>query len=122
MEIEKRFGEEDWGANPKLQGIYQQTIIGDEICKSSHVRMVKVKPNVNTPPHDHPQLQVFFVLQGKGTLRIENDEFPISKGSRIIIKPNLLHSIENTGKEDLLCLIFDEFDKCFETFSPYVDF
>ncbi|RMG26208.1 MAG: cupin domain-containing protein [Methanobacteriota archaeon] len=122
MEIEKRFKEEDWEEKPDIEGVRERLIIGDDICKSSNVRMVRLSPDFESVPHEHPQLQVFYILKGTGTLTIEQRTLHIMEGSRVIVKPNQLHSIKNDGKEELEIIIFDEFDKCFETFSPYVDF
>lgn len=122
MEMNKRFGEDDWVTKPGVEGVLQRTIIGQDICKSSNVRLIRIVPKFKSVPHQHPQLQVYYFLNGKGILTIENVQVNFIPGTRIIVKPNQLHSIENIGDEEVICIIFDEFDSCFESFSPYVDF
>ncbi|NLW71268.1 MAG: cupin domain-containing protein [Chloroflexi bacterium] len=61
--------------------------------------------------HDDAE-QIFYMIQGKGTLRIgENCEetFPVKPGDAVRIPPHTFHSILNDGEEQVVYLSVDCF-------------
>lgn len=66
-----------------------------------------VKPNEKTLVHELKVSEVYFILKGKGTMHINNEEKNIGKGDTIYIPPNAAQFIENTGEENLefLCIV-----------------
>jgi mannose-6-phosphate isomerase-like protein (cupin superfamily) len=50
---------------------------------------------------------VYVILQGEGTMRIDDETAPVKKGAVVYIPPQALQSIENTGKDslDFLCVV-----------------
>ena len=51
--------------------------------------------------------EVYYILQGKGEITIDNDTTVVEKGDVIDIPPNSVQSIKNTGDIDLefLCIV-----------------
>ncbi len=121
MEIIKNYNEVKW-ISEKDPEVMQKTIIGMDICKSSNIRIIKMRPGRKAIPHGHEQLQVYYILQGKAKVRIESNIYDVEENFRIIIKPNQIHSVEAIGDKELILLIFDEFDLCLDFNSPYVDY
>jgi len=66
-----------------------------------------VKPNEKTLLHELKVSEVYFILNGKGTMHINNEEKNIGEGDTIYIPPNAAQFIENTGEENLefLCIV-----------------
>ena len=66
-----------------------------------------VKPGEKTFLHEVKVSEVYFILKGKGTMHIYNEEKNIGKGDTIYIPPNAAQFIENTGEENLefLCIV-----------------
>lgn len=66
-----------------------------------------VKPKEKTLLHELKVSEVYFILKGKGTMHINNEEKNIGKGDTIYIPPNAAQFIENTGEENLefLCIV-----------------
>lgn len=66
-----------------------------------------VKPKEKTLLHELKVSEVYFILKGKGTMHINNEEKNIGKDDTIYIPPNAAQFIENTGEENLefLCIV-----------------
>ncbi len=51
--------------------------------------------------HQHAIPEVYYILQGKGIMPIDDKIFEVSTGSTIYIPNNALHQITNTSKKPL---------------------
>ena len=51
--------------------------------------------------------EVYYILQGKGLMFIEDEQEEVSKGMAVYIPPNAWQKIKNIGEEDLifLCIV-----------------
>ena len=67
----------------------------------------ELKPGKKSKLHKIKSSEVYYILQGEGSLQIDDEDFKISKGQAIYIAPNSKQCIENTGKEELrfLCIV-----------------
>lgn len=74
---------------------------------NSRFQVIKVPPGENVAPHYHrDRTEVFVLLQGKGSIYI-NDKLAISKPRDIALcKPNDTHEVINTGDTDMLIGVF----------------
>jgi len=66
-----------------------------------------VPPGRETIPHRHPESEeLYHVLSGAGTMRLEGEAFGVRPGDTVRIAPGALHSVANAGEADLvfLCL------------------
>jgi mannose-6-phosphate isomerase-like protein (cupin superfamily) len=62
-------------------------------------------PGARTEAHFHPRSEeIYYVLEGEGTLRICEDERGVRRGDAAAIPPGASHQIVNTGKVDLVFL------------------
>ncbi len=60
----------------------------------------------STMEHYHPKAEeIYFITQGSGKMRIENETRPVKVGDAIAIPPGQRHKIWNTGNDvlKLLC-------------------
>ena len=57
--------------------------------------------------HKIKSSEVYYILQGEGTLQIDDELFKVSKDQAVYIPPNSKQCIENTGKDELrfLCIV-----------------
>ena len=67
----------------------------------------KVPPGQSTKPHRLKSSEVYYILQGQGTMHIDKESAKVSPNCAVYIPPNSTQYIENPGKTDLifLCLV-----------------
>lgn len=53
------------------------------------------------PPHQHPEEEFQYVIEGGGTWFLNGKETPIAKGDLMYAKPGDLHGIRNSGSTPL---------------------
>ena len=59
----------------------------------------------STTEHYHGQTEeIYFITQGEGRMRIEDEERPVRTGDAIAIRPGQKHKLWNTGAEPLRLL------------------
>lgn len=77
----------------------------------AHLNLVRIPPGKAAfPVHSHAiQEEFVFVLSGKGTARIGNDDFSIGPGDYLGYPTDgTPHGLRNTGENDLICLMGGE--------------
>ena len=80
--------------------------------QTSEVFVVLLEPGEAPPLHQHDDTeQVFYILDGKGTLRIgaAEEKHPVRPGVVVRIPPKTLHSIQCTSRKPLRYLCVDCF-------------
>jgi quercetin dioxygenase-like cupin family protein len=77
-------------------------------------RLLCFEPNQNVPLHKHPEGdEYFFVIQGKGKIKIGNEETEAGSGTIIRAPANMLHQWKNgAGKLVLLSVLISS--SCYE--------
>lgn len=93
--------------DPDFQSKLKTILIGDVIgCEKIYVNMDYVKPGcVSTKYHSHSkQEEFFFIISGKATLRIEEQEIPIKTGDVISKLSGIAHQFINNGLDVLQIL------------------
>lgn len=56
-----------------------------------------IAPGSATPPHRHDCEEVVLILAGHGTLYLQGNEHPIGPQTTIVVEPDAVHQIVNTG-------------------------
>jgi quercetin dioxygenase-like cupin family protein len=71
------------------------------------MRLFEVKPDGYTPYHNHPWEHEAFILEGKGSLVLEDKTVPLNKGDAIFVPAGENHQFKNAATEKLifLCLV-----------------
>ena len=90
-------------------GIKNKWIIGkgvpNELGKLSFALKYNViEPGKLYPMHYCERTEATFVLEGKGVVRNEKEEFEIKTGDVVLVRCGEMHSIRNSGKTDLKTL------------------
>lgn len=64
-----------------------------------------VKPGETTLLHlHHRSEEIYYIIQGKGLMQLDQNQFHASTGDCICIPPGTAHCIQNTGHEELKIL------------------
>lgn len=66
-----------------------------------------VGPGETTKPHRHRESQeIYYVLEGRGTMRLGDKTFGVAAGDAILILPGTLHDIksDDEGALRILCI------------------
>jgi mannose-6-phosphate isomerase-like protein (cupin superfamily) len=66
-----------------------------------------VKPGTKTKPHSLKTSEVYYILEGRGLMHVDQETAEVGSGAVIDIPPHAIQFIENTGKTDLvfLCIV-----------------
>lgn len=66
-----------------------------------------VKPGEVSLPHRLATSEVYYILEGTGTMHIDDEEAEVGPGCTIYIPPHSVQSISNTGPTDLvfMCIV-----------------
>lgn len=71
-------------------------------CKRTSLAEARLYPKRHTEAHYHPTTEeIYYVLEGTGHIRIDDEEMDIRHGDAILIPPGAVHQTWNTG-EDIL--------------------
>jgi mannose-6-phosphate isomerase-like protein (cupin superfamily) len=67
----------------------------------------RVRPGRETIPHTLKYSEVYFILKGRGRMRINNRVKKVCGRDSVYIPPRAVQSIKNTGRSDLefLCIV-----------------
>lgn len=60
------------------------------------------------PPHRHPEEEIMYVLEGRGTMLLGDLRTEVEAETAIFIPSNLFHGIENTGEKPLRYMVILE--------------
>lgn len=61
------------------------------------VTWVDVEPGGRQIPHHHPEVQVYVIVRGMGTMRVGDAEREVTMGELIHVPSGTLHGITNSG-------------------------
>lgn len=73
----------------------------------TQVAQVVFRPGQIAEKHTHDDMfETFYIEQGEGIVAIDDTNVALEKGMCITVEPGEAHEIKNTGKEDLLIIVF----------------
>jgi quercetin dioxygenase-like cupin family protein len=74
--------------------------------KNLSVTLVYLSPGGYMAPHDHPNEEVYFILQGEGEGYFGLDKpVNVQKGMFVHLPPGAEHGLKNTGDEVLIAML-----------------
>jgi quercetin dioxygenase-like cupin family protein len=98
----------DWQTWPEEEAaqrglVYWRTLVSGDVTPSEALTMgiAKIPPAGMLHEHRHRQAEIYLILQGTGSVRIDGKTLPVRAGSAVFIPGNAVHSCENTGASDL---------------------
>jgi quercetin dioxygenase-like cupin family protein len=63
-----------------------------------HLHISQIGPGERShPPHRHGGYEAFYILEGSGTLEIEDERLALRAGETAVFDPNRMHGLLNTG-------------------------
>jgi mannose-6-phosphate isomerase-like protein (cupin superfamily) len=72
----------------------------------AYVDHLTIEPGASEGLHRHPHVgEIYYVLEGSGTVKVNNETSPITKGDGIPVRPDEVHSLVNNGTENLELMI-----------------
>jgi quercetin dioxygenase-like cupin family protein len=88
-----------------LPGLEHQTLAARELgANKMEVWMQTIAPGAGTPVHRHACEEVIVVLRGSGQVNIEGEETMFGANSTIIVPPNAVHQLVNSGAEEMFLI------------------
>jgi len=88
-----------------LPGLIHQTLASrNDGLKGTEVWMQTIETYGETPVHYHECEEVIVILQGSGRLTIGGKDKDFGKNSTLIIAPEVVHQIVNTGNGEILLI------------------
>lgn len=88
-----------------LPGIVHRTIAGAQHgLKGIEVWMQTIEPGAATPMHSHDCEEVVVILRGSGHFTIEGEENPFGPNSTLVIPPEAVHQVANSGNEEMFLI------------------
>jgi mannose-6-phosphate isomerase-like protein (cupin superfamily) len=73
--------------------------------KNQSLAEARVAPGKATLEHYHPKAEeIYYILKGKGKMKIDNEVRVIRSGDGIVILPGKRHKMWNAGEDDLVFL------------------
>ncbi|NQS88641.1 cupin domain-containing protein [Patescibacteria group bacterium] len=78
------------------------------IFEKTELVIMNFQPGGYTVPHSHPgREQAYYVLRGKASVKVGNEQCIVKKSDVVLIPRNTLHSYKVIGKELFKFLIID---------------
>lgn len=79
----------------------------EDIAIGYSLAHTKVKPGQITLTHRLKGAEVYYIVEGRGQMHVDDEQEEVSAGQVIYIPPNSVQRIRNTGKGDLvfLCIV-----------------
>jgi mannose-6-phosphate isomerase-like protein (cupin superfamily) len=69
------------------------------------IRKRVLHPGAAIGYHLQKENEVYYILSGKGTMQMNDKEFPVTSGDAILTLPGSSHGLKQVGNEDLVLLI-----------------
>ena len=98
----------DWQTWPEEEAanrglVYWRTLVSGDVTRSEALTLgiAKIPPGGTLHEHRHRQAEIYLVLQGTGSVRVDGKTRPVGAGSAVFIPADAVHSCENTGASDL---------------------
>lgn len=64
-----------------------------------------LKPGSAIGYHEQHEDEIYYVLSGRGIMKLDGKEVEVGPGTAILTRPGSSHGLRQTGKEDLVILI-----------------
>ena len=65
---------------------------------------VTIYPGGSVPIHSHEQEEVYFIVEGEGSITVGEETRDVKAGDCIYLHPPLEHKLENTSKNNMVMM------------------
>ena len=82
------------------EGITSFLLVSSRTCGARHLTttLVEIQPGGFQRVHSHDPEQIYFILEGRGFMRVGEDEREVEEGDCVFVPPGAAHGIENRAK------------------------
>ena len=82
------------------EGITSFLLASSRTCGARHLSatLVEIEPGGHQRVHSHDPEQIYFILEGRGVMRVGEEEREVEEGDCIFIPSRAAHGIENRTK------------------------
>jgi len=88
------------------KGVYKQIPISrEDRTPTFSFRVFTIEPRGHTPLHNHPFEHLNYIIEGHGTVLLEDGERELKKGDFAMIFPGERHQYRNTSTSELMIMI-----------------
>ena len=105
----KKLSLADVALEPTRHGALKRVLLRHEDVDSQlmFLNEVYVAPGEKIGAHMHTDMEeVFYFLDGEGTMQIEDEIQPVAEGDRVIVPIQQVHILENTGDKPMRFVCF----------------
>jgi len=85
----------------KILSSYMLIGRGNTLTQNISVQISDIPVDSQQPPHKHEPEQCYYIIKGKGLIKIEDEEKIVEPGDAIYIPSGKEHGIKNIGNEVL---------------------
>jgi len=72
---------------------------GNSCIRNQSLAEARLPPGLSTTPHYHPRTEeIYYILEGQGTMRVGDEVQAVGRGDAIAIPPGAEHEITNAGE------------------------
>ena len=104
MEVVNRNGVEPFITKDSSQ-IREVLSPSNSSIKNQSLAEARLAPGMSTDEHYHPKAEeIYYILEGRGSIKIEDEVREVGPGDGIAILPSKQHKIWNPGQSDLVFL------------------
>jgi mannose-6-phosphate isomerase-like protein (cupin superfamily) len=89
-------------------GIYESRMILDDIVAGEHTVQINhgtVKPGGALAGGTHEKTELYFIISGKGKLRLDDDIYAVEQGCLVIIPGGCFHALSNASDTEELTIL-----------------
>ncbi len=95
----------------KTEAGYQYWFVDKMMADGKTLKMSVVKPHAAThAPHQHPEEEFFFVLEGKVEFYLAGERKVVGPFSSLYCPPNVEHGIRNVGDTEAKYLVVKKYE------------
>ncbi|MBW2618139.1 MAG: cupin domain-containing protein [Deltaproteobacteria bacterium] len=98
------FGEPSKGRRMRTRYLFGEKYFSSQsepIQKEMHVGVAELDPPIHYTLHYHTQPEIYYILGGEGVVYVEDEEFPVRRGSVLYLGKNVVHGADALGSEPL---------------------
>jgi quercetin dioxygenase-like cupin family protein len=105
--------EEPWEPFLKgnAKGIYYKEVDPTGVITVFTIKLMKVAPDGEFPPHTDPYSHLFYLLSGRGEGRLGDTVYSMQQGHVTIVNAGIQHGYRNIGRDDMYLLTMNIPDK-----------
>ncbi|HET9221151.1 MAG TPA: cupin domain-containing protein [Roseiflexaceae bacterium] len=88
------------------KGLARFFVDADLPSERLRIHISEVGPGARShPPHQHPGVEAFYMLEGEGTLEIADERQLIRANEAVVFDPTKLHGLVNTGETPMRYIV-----------------